>query len=553
MKKKAKSARVEKLERRQLLAAIPTPAHVVIVIEENQTYGEVIGNSDAPYINSLAAGGALFTNSHAIGHPSQPNYLALFSGSTQGVVDDNGPLTFNAPNLASQLIAKGLTFGGYSEDLPSVGSLVLTSGEYARKHNPWSDFSNVPASDNMPFTSFPANYAQLPTVSIVVPNLIDDMHDGTVAQADTWLQQNLGAYATWAKSNNSLLIFTCDEDDGSGATNQIATFFYGANVVPGTYSENITHYSVLRTVEDMYGLTPLANAASASDISDVWQAGDTINGTTGVDRITLVQDPDHAHIDWTLNGGSVIQLAITDAAGLTINGNGMNDEIFLDYTNGDPLPNKLNLNGTFTLNNLATTGNPLANTTIDLEKSTLFLSYGAPANDPMVLIRGYLRTGYNNGLWTGTSAGGSILSSAAAANVNQTTAIGYVDSADGVITGQPLNTIELAYTLYGDTTLQAGSGHSVGFTDFMRLTQHYDIANATWDEGDFNYDGSVTSADFTLLSRTYNMTLGARAPMPAASAPTAGTATTVSDSGNSTHNAKSTIRRSRTTRKVSAL
>ena len=72
-------------------------------------------------------------------------------------------------------------------------------------------------------------------------------------------------------------------------------------------------------------------------------------------------------------------------------------------TNGDPLPNKLNLNGIFTLNNLATTGNPLANTTIDLKTSTLFINYGLPANDPIASIRGYLKTGYNNGLWTGTS------------------------------------------------------------------------------------------------------------------------------------------------------
>ena len=518
MTKRVKCARVEGLEPRQLFAAVPTPAHVVIVVEENQPYSAVIGNATAPYINSLATGGALFTNSHAIGHPSQPNYLELFSGSDQGVTDDNGPVTFSTANLGASLIGKGLTFGGYSEDLPSVGSLVLTSGNYARKHNPWSDFTNVPTANNMPFTSFPTDYTKLPTVSIIAPNLVNDMHDGTIAQGDTWLQKNLGAYATWAKNNKSLLIVTWDEDDGSGSTNQIATIFYGANVASGRYAENITHYSVLRTLGDLYSLTPIGGAAGVAPITDIWQTGGVITGTSAVDRITLTQDADHLHIDSTVNGVAGPKIAISDPVGLTINGNGSNDQISLVYTNGVPLANKLNLNGVFTLGGLATTGNPFANTTIDLAKSTLFISYGSPATDPTSLIRGYLHTGYNNGLWTGSAATGSIRSSAAAANAN--TAIGYVDSADGLIAGLPLNTLELTYTLYGDTALQAGSGYNVGFTDFARLSQHYSTANATWDQGDFNYDGTVTSADFTLLSKSYNTTLSTQAPAPAVAAPT---------------------------------
>jgi hypothetical protein len=251
-------------------------------------------------------------------------------------------------------------------------------------------------------------------------------------------------------------------------------------------------------------------------------AADTINGTSNADSITLTRDTDGTDIDWALftsTGSSSGTLPINDPHGLTINGNGSDDVITLVNTNGNPLPNKLILNGVFTLNGLATTGNPLANTTIDLEKSTLFINYGSPANDPLASIRGYLKTGYNNGLWTGTSANGSILSSSAAANPNQTTAIGYVDSADGLIAGQLANSIELKYVLYGDTGLQGSTGnYSVGFTDFTRLTQHYNTnSGATWDQGDFNYDGSVNFADFTLLSRTYNTTLGAQAALPASS------------------------------------
>src|SRR5690242_2771827 len=102
--------------------ALPLPAHVVIVMEENHSYSEIIGSSQAPYINTLASEGALFTSSYAVAHPSEPNYLAIFSGSTQGVTSDACPLTFNTSNLGYELIVRGKTFTGYSEGLPSVGS-----------------------------------------------------------------------------------------------------------------------------------------------------------------------------------------------------------------------------------------------------------------------------------------------------------------------------------------------------------------------------------------------------------------------------------------------
>ena len=123
---------------------------------ENHSYADIIGNTAAPFINDLARRGALFTRSYAITHPSEPNYLALFSGSTQGIADDGCPYRFTAPNLAAGLIKAGKSFAGYAEDLPGAGSPVCSVGEYARKHVPWADFSNVPGSVSLPFTSFPA-------------------------------------------------------------------------------------------------------------------------------------------------------------------------------------------------------------------------------------------------------------------------------------------------------------------------------------------------------------------------------------------------------------
>ena len=250
---------------------VPQPAHTVVVVLENHAFSEVIGNPAAPFINMLASHGALFTRSYAITHPSEPNYLALFSGSTHGVSDDGCPEEFTAPNLAADMISAGKTFAGYSEDLPAVGSQVCSAGEYARKHVPWTDFRNVPGSVSKPFTSFPASdLASLPDVSFVIPNLCNDMHDCSVATGDSWLRARLGGYVSWAMTHHSLLIVTWDEDDGS-AGNQIPTIFVGQVVKPGRYSELINHYSVLATIEAAYGLPRDGDATSAKPITDVWK------------------------------------------------------------------------------------------------------------------------------------------------------------------------------------------------------------------------------------------------------------------------------------------
>jgi phosphatidylinositol-3-phosphatase len=255
-----------------ILAAqtMPRPSHVVVVMEENHSYSEIINSPQAPFINTLASEGALFTSSYAVAHPSQPNYLALFSGSTQGITNDTCPHTFGGSNLAHQLLAANKTFRGYSEGLPSAGSKVCVSGEYVRKHAPWTDFSDLPSAVNQPLTSFPTNYANLPAVSFVIPDLLNDMHDGTIQQADSWLQAKLLGYLHWAKTNNSLLIVTWDEDDAS-SSNHVPTIFVGPMIKPGKYGQKITHYNVLRTLEAMYGLGYLGHASTVLTITNVWQ------------------------------------------------------------------------------------------------------------------------------------------------------------------------------------------------------------------------------------------------------------------------------------------
>lgn len=269
---------------------VPRPDHVVIVIEENHSYSEIIGSSAAPYINSLAAQGALFTQSHATTHPSQPNYLHLFSGSNQGVTDDSCPHSFSTANLGQYLLDASLTFAGYSEDLPSVGSPVCTSGAYARKHAPWVNFTNIPTTTNLPFSYFPSDYTTLPIVSFVIPNLNNDMHDGTIQQGDTWLQQHLSGYVQWAMTHNSVLIMTFDEDDSSQG-NRIATIFVGQMVVPGQYSESINHFNLLRTLEDMYNLPYAGVSGNYQPITDVWIAGPPTPTPTSTPTASPTQTP----------------------------------------------------------------------------------------------------------------------------------------------------------------------------------------------------------------------------------------------------------------------
>jgi hypothetical protein len=157
------------------------PDHVVIVVEENKSFKQIIGNMATPYINTLAKTGALFTQSFGIIHPSQPNYLALFSGNTHGAVDNRCPLTLSGDNLASELKRQGLTFAIYSESMPSPGYTGCQVGHYVRKHNPAANWQSLGSlvDINLPFTRFPTDFSKLPTVSMVVPNQQNDMHKGT--------------------------------------------------------------------------------------------------------------------------------------------------------------------------------------------------------------------------------------------------------------------------------------------------------------------------------------------------------------------------------------
>jgi len=257
------------------LEKAPSVEHVIVVIEENHSYQQIVEshtkpNDADPYLQSLIRQGALFTNAHGITHPSQPNYLALFSGSTQHIQSDACNKPMNAPNLADSLIAAGLTFTGYSENLPYAGFTGCSSHGYARKHNPWVQFTNIAAKLNQPLSAFPDRLDMLPTVSFVIPSLENDMHDGTVMQSDNWLKAHLDNYVKWSEKHNSLLIVTWDEDDFTTA-NQIPLILVGPMIKQGKYADNVTHYDVLRTIEDIYHLSPIGNSKSAKALTKAFK------------------------------------------------------------------------------------------------------------------------------------------------------------------------------------------------------------------------------------------------------------------------------------------
>ena len=257
-------------------AALPTPDHVVIVMMENENYSSIIGNTaQAPYINSLAQQGASFSDSHGVWHPSLPNYYALLSGSTQGLTDSTPPPpgSVDADNLPHELAAHGHSFGDYGDEtVPAAWLRFADLPGTATSPNPVDKWLTCPSPTTGQNCGFPADatgYANLPTVTFMHGNDQQSMHDGNIPAGDTWVRNTVGGYASWARTHNSLLIVTWDEDDFTSA-NHMPTIFYGANVRPGTYGETINHYNVLRTIEDMYGLPYLGDDATAAPITDTW-------------------------------------------------------------------------------------------------------------------------------------------------------------------------------------------------------------------------------------------------------------------------------------------
>ncbi|MHB8512217.1 MAG: alkaline phosphatase family protein [Actinomycetota bacterium] len=241
---------------------------ILEIVLENHGYDQIIGSSDAPYLNSLASRYGLATNYHAITHPSLPNYLALIGGDTFGITDDCTSCSVSGASLADQLDHAGVTWKAFMEGLPSNCFTGSDNGDYAKKHDPfvyfkpWVDGSScaqrvVPLSDLDP--------TNLPSFSFIIPNLCHDMHDCSVSDGDHWLKGFLPSIIGSLQPSD-VIVITFDEDDGS-QSNRVATIVISPQITSGRQSsKQLSHYSLLRSIEDTFALSPLRGAASATSL-----------------------------------------------------------------------------------------------------------------------------------------------------------------------------------------------------------------------------------------------------------------------------------------------
>jgi phosphatidylinositol-3-phosphatase len=242
--------------------------HVIWIVMENHSLDQIIGSPDAPYLNQLAHDHGLAANFYAESHPSLPNYIAMTSGSTHGIADDDDPSShpLDVPSLFSLLPG-----GGSRSLLESMPGNCARSdaGDYAVRHNPQAYYVNLGGECdqyNVPLADPPDLSARF---TFITPNLIHDMHNGTVADGDTWLSTfvpKLLASAEYAAGRAAVFI-TWDEDDLLSA-NQIPTLVIAPSVPAGTrVTARLDHYAMLRATQEMLGVTPLlGSAATAADM-----------------------------------------------------------------------------------------------------------------------------------------------------------------------------------------------------------------------------------------------------------------------------------------------
>ena len=246
-------------------AAAATISHVVWVVMENHGYGSIIGSSQAPYINQLANTYGLATNYRALAHPSLPNYVALTSGGTQGVTDDSGTSTYplNVPSIFSQL--RGGQSRSLQESMPS-NCRKSDSGQYVLHHNPMAYYTNLGTDCSKFDVPFGASPDLSAAFTFITPNATHDMLDGTVAQGNSFLSTYVPALMATSQyqAGNTAIFITWDEDENSGANNQVATIVVSPYTKAVKVATAYSHYSLLRTAEDLLGLPPIGNAATAA-------------------------------------------------------------------------------------------------------------------------------------------------------------------------------------------------------------------------------------------------------------------------------------------------
>jgi len=276
---------------------MPRYAHIFMIVDENKSYERVMNGQDAPAIAALAKQYGNATHFYAETHPSEPNYVAIVGGSTFGIADDapfsSAGHTIDAPSLATQLEGAGLTWKGYYESLPEAGSLAVRSGLYASKHSAFLNFRSVQQDPRrsehlVDFARMQNDFrsGNIPNFAFIAPNLCNDMHgaggntpagcqttSGLIRRGDNEIKELVGeimASAAWSSKANAAIVITFDEDDGGGTQGCCGTdprdpANAGGGHVPTIVIANhgprgiadptpYSHYSLLRTIEDAFGI-----------------------------------------------------------------------------------------------------------------------------------------------------------------------------------------------------------------------------------------------------------------------------------------------------------
>jgi len=257
--------------------------HVFLVVMENHSYSQIWDKASTPYITALGKKYARATNYYALTHPSLPNYLMMYAGSNYGITKNCIPSDschINAVHLADNLQAKGLRWKGYMESMPAPCTLTY-AGKYAPRHNPFIYFDDI--RNNLkrcrrhvvPLTALPFNLASAattPNFAMIIPNVCNDMHSCSIKTGDDWLKAQLPPIlaSPACTVKRCLVILTFDEDNGS-EKNRVLTIFAGSAAKPGAVSAAAyNHYSLLRTIENIFGLpTQTKNDAAAKPMNDM--------------------------------------------------------------------------------------------------------------------------------------------------------------------------------------------------------------------------------------------------------------------------------------------
>jgi len=274
------------------LSSPPTYAHVIWIWFENHSYNTIIGSPSAPYINSVASECGLATNYHNISHPSLPNYISATSGLGYTAIadfDSDCSPSSTCSTSAANIFGQGESWKAYEQSMPSKCD-NSNSGEYAVRHNPPPYFNGLSGcgTRDVHYSQLATDLAdnKLPAFSFITPNLIDDMHDGTIADGDTWLSKNLPTILNSSEytGGSTAVFITWDEGEGGSRTNgeqcatntsdvscHVATLVISPSTKPGTQSSTLfNHWSLLATAEQLLGLHKLGNASSATTLTSAF-------------------------------------------------------------------------------------------------------------------------------------------------------------------------------------------------------------------------------------------------------------------------------------------